>query len=68
MQDIFYVLVTVIFALFVLFIAWWLYRSLTREPTATELKDMVWTDEHYELAKSFCRRVRARKNQSKKES
>ena len=58
MSDVFYIVVTVIFGLFVLFIAWWLYRYMKKDVTLSELKNRELSDTERQTLQEFCKRMK----------
>jgi len=72
MNDVYYIIVTIIFGLFVLFMAWWLYRYLRAKPCPLDVKQEDLSDKQKTMLYKFCgemRRQRLEKEaQSKKTS
>jgi hypothetical protein len=68
MDDIYYIIITVIFGLFVLFMVWWLYKYLSTPSVLSMSKDDL-TDREKEVIYKFCsemRRSRLEKETSNK--
>lgn len=65
-NDVYYILITVIFGLFVLFMVWWLYRY-TKRPDVLTMNREDLTDEHKALLYRFCESKRLKKDSKKKQ-
>ena len=54
MLDLFYIIITCIFALFILFCCWWLYKAL-RSPLLPEvIEEQNLTENQKEILYEFC--------------
>jgi len=53
MNDVYYIIVTVIFGIFVLFMAWWLYRYL-RKPDLLNMTQEDLSDDQKAMLYKFC--------------
>ena len=66
MNDFYYIALTIVFALFVLFIMWWLYTSLRKRSfgSMTNLNDL--TAEDRRKLSQFCSEMKRLREQSEK--
>lgn len=58
MNDVYYIIVTVIFGLFVLFMAWWLFRYLRSKPCPLDVKQEDLSDDQKSMIYKFCGEMR----------
>ena len=60
MNTVFYIIVTVIFSLFVIYMGWWLFKYVRKDTVrdVTDLKKEDLSDDQKQLISKFCREMR----------